>query len=83
MRTSYRCPGLRFSRKYHESVPWLLESVGNEALSCVRSMPFDGERRSRPRSSKVESLAGRVTAEGAMKMVFSTLALATERRDTM
>ena len=43
-------------------------------------MPFEGERRSRPKSSKAGSLAGRVTAEGAMKMVFSTLALATERR---
>lgn len=40
MRTSYRCPGVRFSRKNHESVPSGTSAVGNDAFNWVRTTPF-------------------------------------------
>ena len=73
-RTSYRCPGFRFSRKNHESEPWDAAVVGNEALSLVRTTEFWGESLSTPRSSRDGSLEGMVDAGGARKMVFSTFA---------
>jgi hypothetical protein len=64
---------VRFSRKNHESVPGE-SGVGNEALRKVRRVGYEGESRSRPRSSRVESVEGMGDGCGATKMVFSTLA---------
>lgn len=75
-RTSYRCPGLRFSRKNHDSVPSGAKAVGNEALSWVRTIGSSGESRSTPRSSMSGPLDGIVVEGGAMKMAFSTFAVA-------
>lgn len=74
IRTSYRCPAFRFSRKNHESTPSGVSVLGNEALSRVRTTWFSGESRSRPRSSKPGSSEGSVAAGGARKIVFSTFA---------
>lgn len=73
-RTSYRCPGFKFSMKNHESVPSGKAVVGNEALSFVRITGVWGDNLSRPRSSNDGSSEGMVATAGARKMVFSTLA---------
>lgn len=75
-RASYRWPGVRFSRKNHESVPEGADVDGNEALSRVRTTVLCGDSRSTPRSSGPGSLVGTFAAVGARKMVFSTFALA-------
>lgn len=73
-RTSYRCPGFRFSRKNHDSEPWGVVVVGNEALSLVRTTGFCGDSLSTPRSSRDGSSEGIMAVSGARKMVFSTFA---------
>lgn len=71
---------MRFSRKYHDSVPWGASSVGKDAFSWVRSLEFNGESLSSPRSSSPVSVGGIVAEVGPRKMVFSTLAETEDQR---
>lgn len=71
---------MRFSRKYHDSVPSGFLLVGKDAFNCVRRIGLSGDSLSRPRSS-IPVSEGMGMEEGARKMVFSTLASASQRDD--
>jgi hypothetical protein len=76
MRTSYLCPSVRSLRMNHDAGPRGEISEGNAACSWVRTVELSGVRVWSWRLENVGWSRGIVRALGAMKIVFSTFAVA-------